>query len=48
MTPEQAIQKVTTFLRVNPDCELPLDLAASVMDAGLDVDALVASIIEEM
>jgi hypothetical protein len=35
-------------MSLNPDCELPMDLAAQLMELGLDVEAVVASINEEM
>jgi hypothetical protein len=48
MTQEQVLTKVTRWLKQNNDCQLPLDLAALLMECGLDVDAVVASITEEM
>jgi hypothetical protein len=45
---EQVLTKVTRWIRQNEDCPLPLDLAAQLMELGLDVEAVEASIREEL
>jgi hypothetical protein len=47
LDPTQTLTKITRFLHLNPECELPVDLASELDAHGLNVEEVVASITEE-
>jgi hypothetical protein len=45
---DQILSKVTRFIRLNPDCPLPVDLACELEAHGLNIEDVIESIQEEL